>query len=162
MSIATANEVHFRLGRGASDEEVCKEFAKHLMVKVDPDFPKKVQPNDYIIGGRGMGYGHDHYHAVQAMKGARMSAVLCEATNTNFKRNSIHVGFPLVEVKGIVAATKTGDELEVDLRAGVVSNVTSGIDLQFQPYPEFLIEMLQAGGLYPLLKLKRQPIGARA
>ena len=135
-------------------EDITREFSKHCMTKLDPDFPKKVKSGDFIIGGEGMGYGHDHDHACLSIKGAGVGAVLCEATNANFKRNCIHHGLPVVELKGIMSAVKQGDELEVDLVKGVVKNLNSGQELKFQPYPDFLIEIFQAGGVYPLLKFR--------
>jgi 3-isopropylmalate/(R)-2-methylmalate dehydratase small subunit len=130
-------------------EQVKKEFGFHCMTKVDPDFPKKVQLGDFLIGGRGMGYGHDHDHACVSIQGSGISAVICEAASGYFKRNSIHHGLPLIELKGIMAAVEQGDELELDLVAGTLENMRSGKTVKFQPWPVFLIDMVQAGGLYP-------------
>jgi 3-isopropylmalate/(R)-2-methylmalate dehydratase small subunit len=81
-----------------------------------------------------------------------VGAVLCEATNSNFKRNGIHHGLPVVEVKGIMAGAKTGDELEVDLAGGTVKNLATDAVLHFRPYPEFILGILEAGGLYPQIR----------
>lgn len=132
-------------------EQRLAELGQYCMTTVDPDFPKKVKPGDIIVGGNGFGYGHDHDHACMSLRGAGVAAVLCEATNANFKRNSIHHGLPVVEVKGIMEETKAGDELEVDLIRGVVRNLTAGKVLRFIPYPEFILEILDAGGIYPQL-----------
>jgi 3-isopropylmalate/(R)-2-methylmalate dehydratase small subunit len=134
-------------------EEVKKELGKHCMSKIDPDFPQKVRPGDFLIGGKGMGYGHDHDHACVSIQGAGISAVICEATGGYFKRNCIHHGLPLIELKGIMAAVEQGDELELDLVEGTLRNVQSGKTVKFQPWPVFLIEMVQAGGLYPSIGL---------
>jgi 3-isopropylmalate/(R)-2-methylmalate dehydratase small subunit len=144
----------YQLGE-LTKEEVLKEFGKHCMTNVDPDFPKKVQPGDFLIGGKGMGYGHDHDHACVSIQGAGISAVICEATGGYFKRNSIHHGLPVVELKGIMSAIEQGDELELDLAAGTLTNVQSGKTVQFQPWPKFLIEMTEAGGLYPSIGLNQ-------
>lgn len=137
-----------------SREGLYKEYGKYCLTKVDPEFPTKVRKGDFIVSGEGMGYGHDHDHACMSVRGAGVGAVLCNASGAYFKRNSIHHGLPVVEVKGILAATKQGDELEVDLAAGAVANLNSGRILHFSPYPDFLIEIIQAGGIYPLLKSK--------
>src|SRR5579863_5118497 len=134
-------------------EEVKKELGSHCLTTVDPDFPKKVQPGDFLVGGKGMGYGHDHDHACVSIKGAGIGAVICEATSGYFKRNSIHHGLPVIELKGILAAVEQGDELELDLVEGTLKNVQSGKTVTFQPWPGFLIEMIQAGGLYPRIGL---------
>jgi 3-isopropylmalate/(R)-2-methylmalate dehydratase small subunit len=127
------------------------ELGCYCMTTVDPDFPKKIEPGDIIVGGEGFGYGHDHDHACMSLRGAGVGAVLCEATNSNFMRNSIHHGLPVVEVKGILGGTENGDELEVDLSKGMVRDLTNGKTFTFVSYPDFIIEILEAGGLYQQL-----------
>ncbi len=148
--IATDMNRRYQLGE-LTKEEVIKEHGKYCMINVDPDFPKKVQPGDFLVGGKGMGYGHDHDHACISIKGAGISAVICEGTGGYFKRNSIHHGLPVVELKGIMSVVEQGDELELDLEKGTLKNVRSGKIVNFQPWPKFLIEIIQAGGLYPLI-----------
>ena len=137
-----------------SYEEQLKMYGEACLVNVDPDFPKKVHKGDFVVGGPGFGYGHDHDHACVALRGAGVGAVLVEAANTIFKRLSITNGLAVVEVKGIMDAVKTGDELEVDLAEGTVKNITNGKTLKFIPYPDFILEILDAGGAYPLLEKK--------
>lgn len=132
-------------------EERLKELGRHCLTVLDPEFPNKINAGDFIVGGEGTGYGHDHDHACMSLRGAGVGAVLCEATNNNFKRNSIHHGLPVIEVKGIMSETKTGDDLEVDLANGKVRNLSTGKILEFIPYPDFILDILEAGGLYPQL-----------
>jgi 3-isopropylmalate dehydratase small subunit len=131
-----------------------KDWGKYCMTNLDPEFPKKVKEGDFIIAGANMGYGHDHESAPLAIKGCGVSAVICESTNRNFLRNSIHIGVPVIELLGIKSKVSQGDELEVDLKAGTVKNLTTGETLKFAPYPDFLLEIIEAGGLYPLLREK--------
>ncbi|MBI2205060.1 MAG: 3-isopropylmalate dehydratase [Candidatus Rokubacteria bacterium] len=138
--------------RRMSYEEQLRVLGTHCLTKVDADFPKKVRPGDFVVGGEGTGYGHDHDHACISLRGAGVGAVLCEATNSNFKRNAIHHGLPVVEIKGVMSRVKTGDELNVDLAGGTLKNVTTGAVLTFRPYPGFLLDILDAGGLYPQLR----------
>ncbi len=137
-------------GKGVpvTDEEV----GKYCMVNVDPDFPKKVKKGDFIVAGENFGYGHDHYHACVSIKGAGVGAVVCESTNANFMRNSLHHALPVIVCKGIKSKVKQGDELEIDLAAGTITNLTTGEGLRFVPFPDFLLEIMGAGGLYPHLK----------
>ena len=86
-----------------------------------------------------------------SIRGAGVAAVVCESSNSNFMRNAIHHGLAVVEAKGIMSDTSTGDELEVDLAKGTVHNLTNGRTLVFVPYPDFLIEIIEAGGLYKQL-----------
>ncbi|MFC2006451.1 3-isopropylmalate dehydratase [Chloroflexota bacterium] len=129
-----------------------EELAKYAMIGIDPDFPKKVQRGDFIVAGEGIGYGHDHDHPCKAIRGAGVGAIICESTNTNFLRNCIDHGLPIVECRGISNIVKQGDRLEVDLKEGKVKNLRSGAELAFPPFPEFILDILNAGGLYPHLE----------
>ncbi|MFC1861991.1 3-isopropylmalate dehydratase [Chloroflexota bacterium] len=129
-----------------------KELGKYCMTTVDPEFPKKVKRGDFIVAGENMGYGHGHDHACMSIKGAGIAAVLCESTNALFHRDSIHHGFPVIDCKGVKEKVNQGDELEVDLVEATIRNLTTGEELRFPPIPGFLLEMLEAGGLYPQLE----------
>ena len=129
-----------------------EDLGKYCMTVIDPDFPKKVRKGDIIVAGSNMGCGHDHVHGPQAIKGSGIAAVICESTNRNFFRNSIHIGLPIVEYKGIRNKTSQGDELEIDLQDGVIKNLRTHEILDFAPYPNFLLEILNADGIYPFLK----------
>ena len=129
-----------------------EELGKYCMTTIDPEFPKKVKKGDFIVAGENMGYGHDHDTACISIKGAGIAAVLCESTNGNFHRNSIHHGLPVCVCKGIKGKVKQGDDLDVDLAKGIVKNMTTGEELCFPPIPDFLLEMLEEGGLYPQLR----------
>ena len=133
-------------------EQRLAELGTHCMTTVDPDFPKKIQPGDFIVGGEGFGYGHDHDHACMSIKGAGIAAVLCETTNINFKRNAIHHGLPVVEARGVLNGVKTGDELELSLVEGTIRNLTRGVMLNFIPYPDFILDIIKAGNLYNQLE----------
>jgi 3-isopropylmalate/(R)-2-methylmalate dehydratase small subunit len=128
------------------------EMAQYAMIKMDPDFPKKVQPGDFIVGEGNVGYGHDHFIGCMALKGAGVAAVLCESAGPYFLRNSMDHGLPVLEIEGIFEGTQQGDNLEVDIVAGTVKNNRSGESFAFKPLPDFLIKVLEAGGRYPWIK----------
>jgi 3-isopropylmalate/(R)-2-methylmalate dehydratase small subunit len=138
--------------RGEGRPKTEKDWGNFLMINIDPDFPKKIKPGDFIIAGENMGYGHDHESGPLAIKACGVSAVICESTNRNFLHNTINVGVPVIELPGITNKVKQGDELEVDLKVGYVRNLTTGETIKFAPYPDFLLEIIEADGLYPLLK----------
>lgn len=132
-----------------------EDLAPHCLVNVDPGFPKKVKRGDFVVAGPNMGYGHDHDHASMALKGVGVAAVLCESSAPYFLRNSIDHGLPVIEIPNIMNLVDQGDELSVDLRAGKLENLTKNQGpLTFSPLPDFLLEVLEAGGTYPLLKPK--------
>ncbi len=137
-----------------------EELGRYCMTKVDPEFPMKVRKGDFIVAEHNMGYGHDHDHACIAIKGAGVSAVLCESAAPYFLRNSIDHGLPVLEIPGVAQAVRQGDELEIDLTQGVVTNVNRGVRLTFTPFPQFIMEIIDAGGLYPMLRSKWKRSGA--
>ncbi len=127
-------------------------LGKYCMVEVDPDFPNKVKTGDFIVAGRNFGYGHDHDGSCMAILGAGIPAVICESSNGNFIRNSVHHGLAVVQCPGITEAVNEGDTLELDLELGRVTNLRTEEQLQFPPYPSFLLELIEANGLYPQLR----------
>jgi 3-isopropylmalate/(R)-2-methylmalate dehydratase small subunit len=131
-----------------------EQLGRYCMTKVDPEFPRKVRLGDFIVAEQNMGYGHDHDHACMSIRGAGVGAVLCESAAPYFLRNSIDHGLPVVEIPGISAAAAQGDALEVHLAEGTVRNLTRGAQLSFMPFPLFILERLDAGGVYPMLKAR--------
>ena len=127
-------------------------MAPYAMVKVDPDFPKKVQKGDFIVADQNVGYGHDHFIGCMALRGAGVAAVLCESAGPYFLRNSMEHGLPVLEIKGIFEGTRQGDALKVDIVEGYAKNLRSGERFEFKPLPEFLVKILDAGGRYPWIK----------
>ena len=137
---------------GVSYEKQLKRLAEHCLTRVDPEFSFKVQTGDFLVGNRGVGWGHGHDHAALALKAVGIGAILCETTGVNFKRNCINHGLPLIEIPGIFSKVKTGDELELDLNAGILRNMSNGTVQQFTTYPEFILEILDAGGIYEKMR----------
>ncbi len=123
------------------------EQGKWCMHDVDPDFSKKVKKGDIMVVGTNMGKGHDHFMANISIMECGISCVIAESLDRNFFRNSFAVGLPIIEYKGIKQKVKEGDELEVDLNAGEIKNLTTKETLKFTPYPAFLLDILEAGGL---------------
>jgi 3-isopropylmalate dehydratase small subunit len=146
----------FREDPHTTYEQRLEELGVHCMTTVDPEFPGKVRQGDIIVGDEGFGYGHDHDHACMSIRGAGIAAVVCESSNSNFMRNSIHHGLAVVEVKGILNGVNTGDELEIDLAKGTVADITNGKTFSFVPYPDFILKIIEAGGIYKQLTLQVQ------
>ncbi|EHP83874.1 Isopropylmalate/citramalate isomerase small subunit [Methanotorris formicicus] len=131
-----------------------EELAKFAMTGADPDFPKKVKKGDIIVGGKNFGCGSSREHAPIGLKGAGISLVIAESFARIFYRNAINIGLPLLECKDISKHVKEGDILEVDLDKGTIKNLTTGEELKAQKLPEFMMEILNDGGLMPHLKKK--------
>jgi 3-isopropylmalate/(R)-2-methylmalate dehydratase small subunit len=129
------------------------EMAKHVLESANPEFPKKVQKGDILVAGRNFGCSSGRALAAKALKATGVSIVVSDLFARTFYRNAAEIGFPMLEVKGVCELVETGDRLKVDFRRGLVENLTSGKSLRGNPPSEFLLEMLEAGGLIPLLKL---------
>jgi 3-isopropylmalate/(R)-2-methylmalate dehydratase small subunit len=117
------------------------------MTNVDPDFPKKVKKGDIMVVGTNMGCGHSHMQANASIKQCGISCVIAESFDRNFFRNSIAIGLPIIEYKGIKQNVKEGDELEVDLSAGEIKNLSTHKSLKFTPLPGFILDILAAGSV---------------
>ena len=122
-----------------------EEFAKHVMEDADPTFAPKVQKGDFIVGGRNFGLGSSREHAPTIIKMAGVSAVLAKSFARIFFRNSINVGLPVLICD--TDKISQGDELEVDLGMGKVTNRTNGAVLTFAPLPAAMLRILDDGGL---------------
>lgn len=121
------------------------ELAKHVLEDADPEFPSKVQKGDFVVGGSNFGLGSSREHAPTIIKIAGVGAVLAKSFARIFYRNGINVGLPLLICD--TDLIDEGDELEVDLSAGTINDVTKGIELTFTPLPDVMIKILQDGGL---------------
>ncbi len=127
------------------------ELAKHVLEDAREDFAQKVQPGDIIVAGRNFGLGSSREHAPRIIKLAGVGCVIAQSFARIFYRNSINVGLPLVEIKE-TDEIKEGDTLEVDLRKGIVKNLTSGKDYRFVPMPEFMLKIIEEGGIEEYIK----------
>jgi 3-isopropylmalate/(R)-2-methylmalate dehydratase small subunit len=128
------------------------EMAKHVLESLNPDFPVKVQKGDIIVAGRNFGCSSGRAIAPKAIKATGVAAVVAEGFSRTFYRNGHEVGLPILEVAGVSDFVNNGDRLRVDITNGTVTNLTTGKTLNGTPAPEFLLQMLQAGGLIPFLK----------
>ncbi len=132
--------------------KTAKEMSKHVLETANPDFPKYVQPGDIVVAGRNFGCSSGRALAAKALKATGIGAIMAELFARTFYRNGHEIGLPLLEAPGIHNMVETGHRLRVDIKGGLVENLTTGKSLRGNPPPEFLLEMLQAGGLIPLLK----------
>jgi 3-isopropylmalate/(R)-2-methylmalate dehydratase small subunit len=124
-----------------------KELAKHVFEDLDPTLASKISKGDVVIAGRNFGMGSSREHAPRVIKEAGVSAIVACSFARIFFRNAINVGLPVIEVKDVNKSFKQGDIALIDFEKGVVRNETTGVELKFSPYPEFIMNMMKAGGL---------------
>ncbi len=123
------------------------ELAEHCMEDIDAEFVVKVQTGDIIMATTNFGCGSSREHAPLAIKGAGISCIIARSFARIFFRNAINIGLPLLECDDAVAQTEAGDILEVDLSSGQIKNRTKGLTFTAKPYPDFMAELISAGGL---------------
>jgi 3-isopropylmalate/(R)-2-methylmalate dehydratase small subunit len=123
------------------------KLAAHCMEDIDKEFLKTVRPGDIIMATTNFGCGSSREHAPLAIKAAGVSCVIAASFARIFFRNSINIGLPLLECLEAVDRTDNQDVLEVDLAAGKIKNLTKGLTFNAKPYPEFMSELISAGGL---------------
>lgn len=124
-----------------------KELAAHCMEDIDPDFVKKVQPGDIMVGGANFGCGSSREHAPLAIKTTGGSCVIAATFARIFYRNAINIGLPILECPAASEAIQAGDKVHVDFDTGVITDETTGQTFQAQPFPPFIQEIIKAGGL---------------
>ena len=124
-----------------------KELAAHCMEDIDTEFVSKVQSGDIMVGGANFGCGSSREHAPIAIKESGISCVIAETFARIFYRNSINIGLAILECPEASRNIAAGDEVEVDFDTGVITNVTKNETYQAEPFPEFIKEIIAAGGL---------------
>ena len=124
-----------------------KELAVHCMEDIDPDFRKKLAPGDLIVGGMNFGCGSSQEHAPMAIRASGVSCVIAGGFARIFYRNSINIGLPILECPEASAKIEDGDEVAVDFNTGVIQNLTKNEQYQAEPFPHFIREIIQKGGL---------------
>lgn len=129
-----------------------EELAKHCMEDADPDFSNKVSHSDIIVADKNFGCGSSREHAPIAIKAAGVSCVIAPTFARIFYRNAINIGLPILECEEAVAGIKEGDVVEVNTDTGVIKNVTTGVVFQAAPFPEFIENIMAAGGLMAYVK----------
>ncbi len=137
-----------------------KVLGEHAMENVDPGFVKKIKAGDVIVAAANFGCGSSREQAPIALKAAGISCVVADTFARIFFRNSINIGFPVVECPGLHEKVKEGDTITVDLAAGNVI-LASGERVPFHPLPPNILEILNAGGLVPKLRAELEAHASR-
>jgi 3-isopropylmalate/(R)-2-methylmalate dehydratase small subunit len=131
------------------------ELARHCMEDADKDFHKKAKHGDIIVAGKNFGCGSSREHAPIAIKAAGVSCVIAESFARIFFRNSINIGLPIIESKAAAEGIRKNDSVSVDIKAGLVKDITTKKTYKIEKYPPFMEKIIKAGGLMESLKKKR-------
>ncbi len=129
-----------------------KELASHCMEDLDATFTSRVKDGDIMVADYNFGCGSSREHAPIAIKESGIALVIAKSFARIFYRNSINIGLPIIECPEAVDAISEGDELSVDMDAGVIYNKTTGEEFKTDPFPEFIQTIISAGGLIESIK----------
>ena len=129
-----------------------RELADHCMEDIDKTFITRVQAGDIMVGGENFGCGSSREHAPLAIKTAGIACVIAASFARIFYRNAINIGLAILECPEASGKIQDGDELEVDFDSGVICNRTRGESYQAEPFPAFIKEIIEKGGLLASLR----------
>jgi len=134
-----------------------KEVGKHALEGADPNFVKESKPGDIIVASTNFGCGSSREQAAITLKAVGVGAILADSFARIFYRNAINLGIPLLVCPKIHDLVKKGDTLKVNLATGEVVNESTGAQAQAQPLSDYVMKILESGGIKPLI---RKQIGA--
>lgn len=129
-----------------------KELASHCMEDIDKDFVKKVKDGDIIVANMNFGCGSSREHAPIAIKASGIGCVIASTFARIFYRNSINIGLPILECDEAAKDIDDGNEVEIDFDSGIITNITKNKTYKAQPFPEFIKDIINKGGLLNSLK----------
>jgi len=135
-----------------------KELARHIMEDADKEFPNKVKSGDVIIAGANFGCGSSREHAPIAIKAAGIQAVVAKSFARIFYRNAFNIGLPIFESEDASEKIREGDEIQIDADKGIIKNITKKEKYTAKPIPQFMQELISAGGLIEWTKKKLQSL----
>jgi 3-isopropylmalate dehydratase small subunit len=137
-----------------------EELAKYVMEDLDPSLAGRIEPGDIFVAGKNFGCGSSREHAPLALKGAGVACVIAESFARIFYRNAINIGLPILESPEAARRIRQGDRVTVDLSTGIITDETTGEQFQSEPYPEFILQIIRAGGL--IAKTRQDLLGGAA
>ena len=124
-----------------------KELAKYAMEDIDPDFVKNVKQGDIIVATQNFGCGSSREHAPMVILESGISCVIAGSFARIFYRNAINIGLPILESVEASQKIESGDEVSIDFDSGIITNITKNETYAAEPFPEFIKNIIQAGGL---------------
>ena len=128
------------------------ELAAHCMEDADAEFPKKVRAGDILVAGENFGCGSSREHAPMAIQAAGVACVVASSFARIFFRNAINIGLPIVPCPEAAQDARDGDEMEIDLAAGRLKNLSTGHAFTFPPFSREIRTIIEAGGLMAFVK----------
>ncbi|GHS85866.1 3-isopropylmalate dehydratase small subunit [Synergistales bacterium] len=151
----------WKLGDNVSTDEILpfqymvltdpSDLGKHVLGNVKPGFAAQLARGDILVAGLNLGYGSSREHAPLALKGAGIGAVVASSFARIFFRNCINIGLPAIVCPAASNDVLDGDDIEINLRSGEIRNATQDTRYAFDPFPPFIMEYIENGGLIDTL-----------
>ncbi|MCR5154717.1 MAG: 3-isopropylmalate dehydratase small subunit [Lachnospiraceae bacterium] len=129
-----------------------EELALHAMEDIDTGFVKKVEAGDIMVAGYNFGCGSSREHAPLVIKTNKVGCVIAKSFARIFYRNAINIGLPILECPEAAEKIDAGDEVSVNFDTGVIKDITKGLEFKAQPFPDFIQNIINKGGLLASLK----------
>lgn len=131
-------------------------LAQHCMEPLRPKFFREVSKGDIIVAGRNFGCGSSREHAPIAIKAVGITCIIASSFARIFYRNAFNIGLVLLESPEAVSHVEEGDILSIDVKNGIIENVTKNLTFKVKPLPTFMLDLIEEGGLvsYIAKKLK--------
>ena len=136
----------------ARGPRIPEEAAKFVMQPIRPEFAKKVKEGDIIVAGKNFGCGSSREIAPRALKQAGIRGIVAEYFARIFFRNAISIGLVVMGCRGVSQKFQEGEEIEIRPREGLVKNLTTGETMKGTVLPDFLLEIIEEGGIVPYLE----------
>jgi 3-isopropylmalate/(R)-2-methylmalate dehydratase small subunit len=136
-----------------------EEIRAHVLENLKPGFASAVAPGDVLVAGAHFGQSSGRAVAPKALKSLGVACIVAESFARTFLRNGYEIGLPLLECPGAREAFADGQQAMVDVVAGTVRNLSTGEELAGRPTDAFLLSMLRAGGLIPLVREQGSRLG---
>ena len=131
-----------------------EEMKEHAFESLDPDFPKKVKPGDFVVGGENFGCGSSREQAPGVLKALGVQAIVAKSFARIFYRNAINIGLPIIECPEAAKAINAGDEVTVDFDSGIITDETTGEKFKGQAFPPFMQKIIDCEGLITYIHQK--------
>lgn len=129
-----------------------KELARHCMEDIDKDYVNLVAPGDIMVAGWNFGCGSSREHAPLVIKTCGTGCIIAKSFARIFYRNAINIGMPILECEQAAEEIQPGDQVSIDFDTGLISNLTTGKTYEAAPFPPFIQNIIQKGGLLASLK----------
>lgn len=129
-----------------------QELAIHCMEDIDTEFVKNVKAGDVIVAGYNFGCGSSREHAPLAIKTCKVGCVIAKSFARIFYRNAINIGLPIIECEKAAEEIQAGDQVEIDFNTGIIKDITTNKEYKAQPFPPFIQNIIDKGGLLVSLK----------